>query len=82
MKRPVLFIFMVLCALFWTVMFALPFFKQPQTSQEPAKNGTVSTTNRPPDQTNALGFMIVSWVGVGVLWMTQRTSSTESNKPA
>lgn len=78
MKRPVLFAFMVLCAVFWTVMGILPFFTKPKMSEEPTKKETVMRMNRTAEQTNALGLMVVSWIGVGVLWMTQRTPSTEA----
>lgn len=83
MKRPVLFAFMVVCALFWMVMFIIPFFTTPKTDgAEPTKKEIISRMNRTADQTNALGFMVVSWIGVGVLWMTQRTPPAEANKSA
>jgi hypothetical protein len=90
MKRPVLFAFMVLCAVFWTVMGVAPEVVTPKSQIEAAvehqRAPTAETAAkleaahrmRKTSQTNALGLMVVSWIGVGVLWMTQRTSPTEA----
>ena len=81
MKRPVLFAFMVLCALFWTVMGIAPAVVTPKSEAGavaiPEQTSTAER-DRKASQTNALGLMVVSWIGVGVLWMTQRTPSTEA----
>jgi len=76
MKRPVLFAFMVLCAVFWTVMLVLPFVIKP--SAEGGEKQSTVLKDIEAQRSTALGFMVISWIGVGVLWMTQRTSSSEA----
>jgi len=81
MKRPVLFAFMVLCAVFWTVMGIAPEMVTPKSPLEAVASPEQASTaerDRKASRTIALGLMVVSWIGVGVLWMTQRTPSTEA----
>jgi len=89
MKRPVLFAFMVLCAVFWSVMAFTPVVNSPkdylQAVAADQKVPTAQTAealkrakvNRESLQFTVWGLAVVSWAGVSVMLMVKR-----SQKPA
>ncbi|HEY1172536.1 MAG TPA: hypothetical protein VGH19_14295 [Verrucomicrobiae bacterium] len=74
MNRPIVFGFMVVCALFWTVMFVLPFVIKP--SAESGEKQSTVLKDIEARRSTALGFMVISWVGVAVLRMGKSTSKS------
>jgi hypothetical protein len=85
MKRPVLFAFMVLCAVFWTVMAFTPVVNSPKDyvqavadhekspTEQTAEALKIAKINRESLQFTVWGLAVVSWVGVGVMLMVKRT---------
>jgi len=81
MKRPVLFAFMVLCAVFWTVVYVLPFFAKPEKAETiTEEKSSMVPKSRQELQTTALNLMLISWAGVAVLLMV-KSKGTTVDKP-
>lgn len=82
MNRPILQGFMILSALFWTVMFFLPFFTNSKTDASISQTDkpAVEQTSRSGNQSTALGLMVVSWVGVAVLRSAKRSDQPAAEK--
>ncbi len=79
MKRPVLFAFMVLCGIFWSVMAFTPVVNSPKDylqavaahekapTEQTAEALKIAKINRESLQFTVWGLAVVSWAGVMVM---------------
>ncbi len=85
MKRPVLFAFMVLCGIFWSVMAFTPVVNSPKDYRQAVADHEKSPTeqtaealkrakiNRESLQFTVWGLAVVSWAGVAVMLVVNRS---------